>query len=388
VSELWDRILELARNLDQTDYYELLGVSRDAGPEAIGDAYYAKVRELHPDRHVRERDPERKRAVVRLFARVGEAHRVLGTPALRSNYDEALARGAKRLDKSDSSATQKRKTDDPSNPQAITMFKRAKDLLGRGDRKGALAQLDLARQFDPESAAIRDAIADLERVEGQRGQRKHNRAPTPTPIPALQREPAAASAPNDATSFTIRCPSNDKAISLFHNSIERQRLVLRTPAPLPRGSAVAIDVELPDGSSVKLTGTVAKTKEDAIGVRLDPISEAARAPFAAILAGPAPSPAPPATPPPAPAPVQSPAPSAGDAAAAKYQESLAMLAEALQQSPNDRELRAAFYVTHGYLEKAAGRPQMARVHFETAIALDPRCNQAKRELRALRAEYK
>lgn len=61
-----------------------------------------------------------------------------------------------------------------------------------------------------------------------------------------------------------------------------------------------------------------------------------------------------------------------------------MLAAALLNTPNDRELRAAYYVTLGYVDKAAGREREARIHFETAIALDPRCSQAKQGLRDLR----
>jgi len=64
------------------DYYEVLGVSRDAPDAEIKKAYRQKAKELHPDRN----PADRPRAETE-FKRVAEAYEVLSDPQKRSQYD-------------------------------------------------------------------------------------------------------------------------------------------------------------------------------------------------------------------------------------------------------------------------------------------------------------
>lgn len=63
-----------------TDYYELLGVARDASAQDIKKAFRRKARELHPDV---SSDPDAEEK----FRAVNEAYSVLSDEAKRSNYD-------------------------------------------------------------------------------------------------------------------------------------------------------------------------------------------------------------------------------------------------------------------------------------------------------------
>jgi molecular chaperone DnaJ len=63
-----------------TDYYEILGVPRDASPEQIKKAYRQKAMKLHPD-VATEPDASEK------FKKVAEAYEVLGDPKKRDLYD-------------------------------------------------------------------------------------------------------------------------------------------------------------------------------------------------------------------------------------------------------------------------------------------------------------
>jgi DnaJ-class molecular chaperone len=61
-----------------TDYYAVLGVPKDAGPDDIKKAYRKLARELHPDINPAEGDRMKE---------VTEAYSVLSDPEKRQRYD-------------------------------------------------------------------------------------------------------------------------------------------------------------------------------------------------------------------------------------------------------------------------------------------------------------
>jgi len=63
------------------DYYEILGVKRDAGEAEIKKAYRRLARKYHPDLH-----PGNKQMEAR-FKEINEAYSVLGDPRKREDYD-------------------------------------------------------------------------------------------------------------------------------------------------------------------------------------------------------------------------------------------------------------------------------------------------------------
>ncbi|MEL6615193.1 MAG: DnaJ domain-containing protein, partial [Bacteroidota bacterium] len=63
------------------DFYEILGVARDATPEAIKKAYRKRAMESHPDRNPGDEDAERR------FKEAAEAYEVLSNPEKRARYD-------------------------------------------------------------------------------------------------------------------------------------------------------------------------------------------------------------------------------------------------------------------------------------------------------------
>ncbi len=70
-----------------SDYYEVLGLTRDAAPAEVKQAYLRLARELHPD--VNPDDPEAEEK----FKAIGEAYEVLSSPEKRDIYDRYGAEG-------------------------------------------------------------------------------------------------------------------------------------------------------------------------------------------------------------------------------------------------------------------------------------------------------
>ncbi|MFQ5480777.1 MAG: DnaJ C-terminal domain-containing protein [Thermodesulfobacteriota bacterium] len=63
------------------DFYETLGVSRDASAEEIKKAYRGMARKYHPDLHPGDKAMEKK------FKEINEAYSVLGDPRKKEDYD-------------------------------------------------------------------------------------------------------------------------------------------------------------------------------------------------------------------------------------------------------------------------------------------------------------
>jgi molecular chaperone DnaJ len=68
--------------LDKKDYYEILGVSRDADEKDIKKAYRRLARKYHPDVNKDDHNAEEK------FKEISEAYEILSNPNKRERYDQ------------------------------------------------------------------------------------------------------------------------------------------------------------------------------------------------------------------------------------------------------------------------------------------------------------
>jgi tetratricopeptide (TPR) repeat protein len=135
-----------------SNYYDLLGVSRDATEAAIRDRFRVIARDLHPDRFI---DPEKKRAAETKFQLVTEAVNVLTNPARRKAHDFDLDKG---------------KLMDGPDPQAIARVYLAKGVKAYkdGDFVQAVQMFDLSVQhWNKDAKALHYLALACLKVPGQ-----------------------------------------------------------------------------------------------------------------------------------------------------------------------------------------------------------------------------
>ncbi len=70
------------------DYYQILGVSKDAPEDKIKTAYRELAKKYHPDVYVGKTEPYEPN--VDKFRDIAEAYAVLSNKALRMDYDHSL----------------------------------------------------------------------------------------------------------------------------------------------------------------------------------------------------------------------------------------------------------------------------------------------------------
>jgi len=115
-----------ARWVDKS-HYEILGIEKNAGGEAIRDAYFAAAKKWHRDRYAGDGFGENTlKYVDDLFQRCETAYRILNDKEERKTYDYAIERQALGL---------------PTDPKVIMraekLFRKAQTLVRRGNPAAA-----------------------------------------------------------------------------------------------------------------------------------------------------------------------------------------------------------------------------------------------------------
>lgn len=147
--------------LEGLDHFELLDVPANASSATIQDAFHNMAGGLHPDRHRNVLSPEQHETLIKVYAKIAEAYRVLRSPEHRKKYlqDEAKRRG--------NDAPAPREPQDPASalallsPKAQQLYRRAVAAHRTGDKASAQLNMRMALAKHPQSGFLRDALKKL-----------------------------------------------------------------------------------------------------------------------------------------------------------------------------------------------------------------------------------
>jgi curved DNA-binding protein CbpA len=76
--------------LQSTDYYNILGIDRNATQAAIKKAYYKNAKEFHPDKHIHVTSESMKEKLSLIFSFNTKAYKILSDPKEKEKYDNSL----------------------------------------------------------------------------------------------------------------------------------------------------------------------------------------------------------------------------------------------------------------------------------------------------------
>lgn len=378
--DFWQRVMATVDSLDRYNYYQLLGVERDASADDIREIYFRMARAIHPDRHVTETDPVRQAALVKAYARLSEAYRTLVDTEKRARYDAGLGEGKPRAEPA-APTRGGRLVDarDPRTEPCRQLLAKAEGLLASGERAKARAQLDLARQLEPASVAIAAAIARLEASERRAQERQ---------------EPTGR--------IEVTCATWEQYEAVYVRDLSTGGMFVRSRNPLEVGSVFDMALRLPDGGTIPLRARVKHTvpadsgKPPGFGVEFLDVDARRLAVLERLL------PRKPADALPTGIEDEHTSPLLGTGTSAPtprkaaiaamtahaYDEALILLAGELDANPDDRALRALHHLASGHVAKASGKRDRAIAEMEAALKCDATLTEAAEELRRLKSSGK
>lgn len=140
--ELWDDIGKRATEIERENYFEMLGVPRDAPASKIQSAYYGHVKKWHPDRIPPELI-ELRPFVERIFQYLTRAQETLCDDEKRGPYLATVQEGG---------GTPEAERELGNIVQAAMDFRKVEVLMRRRDFEGALRILDEIMAISPDEA--------------------------------------------------------------------------------------------------------------------------------------------------------------------------------------------------------------------------------------------
>jgi tetratricopeptide (TPR) repeat protein len=148
-------IMARAKAIKSEDFFQMLGVAKDAPSEQVAQAFLSLAKVWHPDR-VPGPIADARDACATVFSHMSEAHQTLMDPPRREQYMTLLKEGG---------ATPDEQAHVQAVLEAATNFQKAEFFLRRNDLKEAEALCRKAHEADPKPAEYLAMLAWLEAMK-------------------------------------------------------------------------------------------------------------------------------------------------------------------------------------------------------------------------------
>lgn len=207
-----------------SDFYQTLGVARDASEDDIKKAYRGLARKHHPDLN-----PENKKAAEAKFKEIQEAYDTLGEPEKRVQYDRfGKAAGQAGFNPGTGGGAQGSWTS--QHPGGTTIHFDFNDLFNNAHAGQQHAQPGAGASFGPDQGGgIFDEI--LSKVRGGRPKKKSK----PVDGPAAEPFHAKISVP-----FMTAIKGGDTAIDITFDATDTETLSLKVPPGTTSGQKLRL----------------------------------------------------------------------------------------------------------------------------------------------------
>jgi curved DNA-binding protein CbpA len=90
-SAFLEKVEDLYKRLECTDYYDILGIEKWATQDKLKKAYYNVAKKFHPDIHFYIPSDTLKNKLNIIFSHITEAYKILSDPKTRREYDDSLS---------------------------------------------------------------------------------------------------------------------------------------------------------------------------------------------------------------------------------------------------------------------------------------------------------
>jgi DnaJ-class molecular chaperone len=169
---LAERVADLSSRIHTLDFYEVLGVGRDADKDTIKRAFYALAPVFHPDRYYGKKIGDFRRAMEYVFGRITLAFDTLSSPARRRRYDRLLAGVEVEAEPIALKQGHRKLASQPAPPdegdaEAQFLVETGNAALARGDHTKAARAYRMALEIhdDPDARAALARCEELDKVQ-------------------------------------------------------------------------------------------------------------------------------------------------------------------------------------------------------------------------------
>ncbi len=167
--------------LQSLNFYQVLGVSLEAGSSQIKHAYFKLMHDHHPDRFLQERDEETREDLKEIFRILTKAYETLTDPKARQEYDLTIPGFTGALDREEDRAIEALLEGKPEgaipeasiNPSlAKSFFDSALDDYQSEDYRSAELNFKLAAALNPQVKEYREGLDKARRINNRKRARE------------------------------------------------------------------------------------------------------------------------------------------------------------------------------------------------------------------------